>query len=125
MSAGQANKWVKNMEKENKLSVIKLSDSNYIRTLENSITVSNWIIQSVVRSANQPTNQRTNQSVSQSVSQSVNQSINQLISDQSVSQSVNQTINQSIGWLINFSLRHVASMYWKLIEKRYVLTKRN
>ena len=27
------------MEKENKLSVIKLSDSNYIRTLENSITV--------------------------------------------------------------------------------------
>jgi len=38
--AGQANKWVKNMEKENKLSVIKLSDSNYIRTLENSITVS-------------------------------------------------------------------------------------
>ena len=36
---GQANKWIKNMEKENKLSVIKLSDSNYIRTLENSITV--------------------------------------------------------------------------------------
>lgn len=28
------------MEKENKLSVIKLSDANYIRTLENSITVS-------------------------------------------------------------------------------------
>ena len=28
------------MEKENKLSVIKLSDTNYIRTLENSITVS-------------------------------------------------------------------------------------
>ena len=38
---GQANKWVKNMEKENKLSVVKLSDANYIRTLENSITVSN------------------------------------------------------------------------------------
>lgn len=37
--SGQANKWIKNMEKENKLSVIKLSDSNYIRTLENSITV--------------------------------------------------------------------------------------
>jgi dynein heavy chain len=34
---GQANKWVKNMEKENKLSVIKLSDPNYSRTLENSI----------------------------------------------------------------------------------------
>ena len=38
-ASGQANKWVKNMEKENKLSVIKLSDANYIRTLENSITV--------------------------------------------------------------------------------------
>ena len=35
---GQANKWIKNMERENKLSPIKLSDANYIRTLENSIT---------------------------------------------------------------------------------------
>eukprot|EP01135_Chromosphaera_perkinsii_P007265 Nk52_evm73s745 gene=Nk52_evmTU73s745 len=34
---GQANKWVKNMEKDNKLVVIKLTDSDYIRTLENSI----------------------------------------------------------------------------------------
>ncbi len=34
---GQANKWVKNMNKGNKLSVIKLSDSNYVRTLENAI----------------------------------------------------------------------------------------
>ncbi|XP_062847578.1 dynein axonemal heavy chain 3 [Trichomycterus rosablanca] len=34
---GQANKWIKNMEKTNKLAVIKLSDSNYIRTLENAI----------------------------------------------------------------------------------------
>ncbi|XP_043945444.1 dynein axonemal heavy chain 3 [Protopterus annectens] len=34
---GQANKWVKNMEKSNKLAVIKLSDTNYIRTLENAI----------------------------------------------------------------------------------------
>ncbi|CAI8026112.1 Dynein heavy chain 3, axonemal [Geodia barretti] len=34
---GQANKWVKNMERPNKLSVIKLSDPNYSRTLENSI----------------------------------------------------------------------------------------
>ncbi|CAI5792110.1 dynein heavy chain 3, axonemal [Podarcis lilfordi] len=34
---GQANKWVKNMEKGNKLSVIKLSDTNYVRTLENAI----------------------------------------------------------------------------------------
>ncbi|KAK7898572.1 hypothetical protein WMY93_019425 [Mugilogobius chulae] len=34
---GQANKWIKNMEKANKLSVIKLSDPNYVRVLENAI----------------------------------------------------------------------------------------
>ncbi|CAH1793738.1 unnamed protein product [Owenia fusiformis] len=34
---GQANKWVKNMEKNNKLAIIKLSDPSYTRTLENSI----------------------------------------------------------------------------------------
>ncbi|XP_044602978.2 dynein axonemal heavy chain 3 isoform X2 [Equus asinus] len=34
---GQANKWIKNMEKANKLSVIKFSDSNYVRTLENAL----------------------------------------------------------------------------------------
>ncbi|XP_041955531.1 dynein heavy chain 12, axonemal isoform X1 [Alosa sapidissima] len=34
---GQANKWVKNSEKENNLSVIKLTDSDYMRTLENCI----------------------------------------------------------------------------------------
>eukprot|EP00741_Cyanophora_paradoxa_P002212 tig00000555_g2144.t1 len=34
---GQANKWVKNMEKANKLAVIKLSDGDYLRTLENAI----------------------------------------------------------------------------------------
>ena len=37
---GQANRWVKNMEKGS-LSVIKLSDPDYIRTLENSITFGN------------------------------------------------------------------------------------
>ena len=36
---GQANKWIKNMEKSNKLEVIKLSDGNYLRTLENCIQV--------------------------------------------------------------------------------------
>ena len=36
---GQANKWIKNMERTSKLSVIKLSDPNYARTLENSIQV--------------------------------------------------------------------------------------
>ena len=34
---GQANKWVKNMEKERGVEVIKLTDGNYMRTLENSI----------------------------------------------------------------------------------------
>ncbi|KAJ3092439.1 Dynein heavy chain 3, axonemal [Quaeritorhiza haematococci] len=33
----QANKWIKTMEKQNRLQVIKLSDSDYVRTLENSI----------------------------------------------------------------------------------------
>ena len=41
---GQANKWIKNMEKENKLEVIKLSDPNYLRALENCIQVSNVIM---------------------------------------------------------------------------------
>ncbi|XP_015203470.2 dynein axonemal heavy chain 12 isoform X1 [Lepisosteus oculatus] len=34
---GQANKWVKNSEKENNLNVIKLTDQDYMRTLENCI----------------------------------------------------------------------------------------
>lgn len=33
----QANKWVKNMEKTNRLQVIKLSDANYLRVLETAI----------------------------------------------------------------------------------------
>uniref|UniRef100_A0A672NLS5 Dynein heavy chain ATP-binding dynein motor region domain-containing protein n=1 Tax=Sinocyclocheilus grahami TaxID=75366 RepID=A0A672NLS5_SINGR len=34
---GQANKWLKNMEISNSLHVIKLSDANFVRTLENCI----------------------------------------------------------------------------------------
>ncbi|XP_022423000.1 dynein heavy chain 7, axonemal [Delphinapterus leucas] len=34
---GQANKWIKNMEKTNSLHLIKLSDPDYARTLENCI----------------------------------------------------------------------------------------
>ncbi|OUM67642.1 hypothetical protein PIROE2DRAFT_4933 [Piromyces sp. E2] len=34
---GQASKWIKNLEKKNNLSVIKLSDSDFIRNLENAI----------------------------------------------------------------------------------------
>lgn len=34
---GQANKWIKNMEKSNNLHVIKLTDGDFVRTLENCI----------------------------------------------------------------------------------------
>lgn len=34
---GQANKWIKNMEKANNLHVIKLTDGDFVRTLENCI----------------------------------------------------------------------------------------
>ncbi|XP_051998583.1 dynein axonemal heavy chain 7 [Xyrauchen texanus] len=34
---GQANKWLKNMEKSNSLHVIKLTDADFVRTLENCI----------------------------------------------------------------------------------------
>lgn len=34
---GQANKWVKNMEKENNINVIRLSQSDYMRVLENAV----------------------------------------------------------------------------------------
>jgi len=37
MPLGQANKWVKNMERDNKLNVIKLTDATYLRTLETAI----------------------------------------------------------------------------------------
>uniref|UniRef100_A0A5S6LE06 Protein MCM10 homolog n=1 Tax=Xenopus tropicalis TaxID=8364 RepID=A0A5S6LE06_XENTR len=41
---GQANKWIKNMEKANKLFVIKLSDASYTRTLENAIQFGNPVL---------------------------------------------------------------------------------
>lgn len=34
---GQANKWIRSLESENKLSVIKLTDKEYLRTLENAV----------------------------------------------------------------------------------------
>ncbi|KAL7746739.1 hypothetical protein RI367_007902 [Sorochytrium milnesiophthora] len=34
---GQANKWIRNMEKNNGLDIVKLTDRDYLRTLENSI----------------------------------------------------------------------------------------
>jgi len=30
---GQANKWIKSMERENRLKIIKFNDPNYLRTL--------------------------------------------------------------------------------------------
>jgi dynein heavy chain len=34
---GQANKWIRNMEKANQLKSIKLTDENYMRTVENAV----------------------------------------------------------------------------------------
>jgi len=34
---GQANKWIKNMEKPNSLHVVRMTDSDFVRTLENCI----------------------------------------------------------------------------------------
>ena len=39
---GQANKWIRNMERRFKLEVLKLSDGDYIRKLENCIQVRAW-----------------------------------------------------------------------------------
>eukprot|EP00758_Cryptobia_borreli_P018936 Tbor_TRINITY_DN7672_c0_g1::TRINITY_DN7672_c0_g1_i1::g.1014::m.1014/K10408/DNAH; dynein heavy chain, axonemal len=36
---GQANSWIRAMERDNNLKIIKLSDPNYMRTLENAIKV--------------------------------------------------------------------------------------
>lgn len=41
---GQANRWTKNMEKDNKLSVVKLTDSDVMRQLENAITFGNPVL---------------------------------------------------------------------------------
>lgn len=41
---GQANRWTKNMEKANKLLTIKLTDSDYMRTLENCVTFGNPLL---------------------------------------------------------------------------------
>ena len=41
---GQANKWIKNMEKSNNLHVIKLTDSDFVRTLENCIQFGNPVL---------------------------------------------------------------------------------
>ncbi|KXS15928.1 hypothetical protein M427DRAFT_111568 [Gonapodya prolifera JEL478] len=41
---GQANRWIKNMEKQKQLQVIKLTDSDYLRTLENAVQFGNPVL---------------------------------------------------------------------------------
>ena len=41
---GQANRWTKNMERENHLAVIKLTDADYSRHLENCISFGNPLL---------------------------------------------------------------------------------
>lgn len=41
---GQANKWVKNSEKDHQLAVIKLTDSDYMRNLENCLQFGNPLL---------------------------------------------------------------------------------
>lgn len=45
---GQANKWIKNMEKANNIHVIKLSDSDFVRTLENCIQFGTPVIKLMI-----------------------------------------------------------------------------
>jgi dynein heavy chain len=42
--SGQANKWVRNIEKGNKLKVIKLTDTDYIQVMENAIQMGRPVI---------------------------------------------------------------------------------
>jgi hypothetical protein len=39
---GAANKWIRAMEKDRGLLVIKLTDANFLRTLENAIQFGEW-----------------------------------------------------------------------------------
>jgi len=41
---GQANKWIRNMEASQQLHVIKLTDKNFVRTLENCINLGNPVL---------------------------------------------------------------------------------
>lgn len=41
---GQANKWIKKMEAQKKINIIKLSDSDFLRTLENAIQFGNPVL---------------------------------------------------------------------------------
>jgi len=41
---GQANKFIKNMEKPNNLHVVKMSDADFVRTLENCVQFGNPVL---------------------------------------------------------------------------------
>lgn len=42
---GQANKWIKNMERQNNLAIIRLNQPDYVRILENAIQFGQPVIQ--------------------------------------------------------------------------------
>jgi len=44
LSEGQANKYIKNMEKPNNLHVVKMSDPDFVRTLENCVQFGNPVL---------------------------------------------------------------------------------
>ena len=52
---GLANKWIRNMEKERKLYVVKLTDSDYLRTLETCIQYGNPVLLENVGESLDPT----------------------------------------------------------------------
>lgn len=46
---GQANKWVKNMEIDNSLSVVRFTTPNYIKVLEHAITNGQPVIKNLLK----------------------------------------------------------------------------
>ena len=44
MVQGQANKWIKNMERRHQLEVLKLTEPDYMRRLENAIQFGNPVL---------------------------------------------------------------------------------
>lgn len=44
---GQANKWIKNLERANNLAIIRLNQPDYVRVLENAIQFGQPVIENV------------------------------------------------------------------------------
>ena len=51
---GQAGKWIKNMEKPNNLKICKLTDDDYVRTLENCIQVEQMHLSFLLKNWKEP-----------------------------------------------------------------------